>query len=175
MSPKLAHLLVRLYPDSWRERYGAEFETHLQTGGGGLHASVDVVCSALRERIFPSRIKPSRNEPTQMIPTQGLTMNHYPNSVIALTKKPSAFVPLAMSLTALAVVLVHVAVYGVVHEADEGTAAHIWQLLIAGQMPVLAFFLIKWLPRAPRQALYVLVLQAGAVLASMAPVFFLKL
>lgn len=102
-------------------------------------------------------------------------MNHYPNSVIALTKKPSAFVPLAMSLTALAVVLVHVAVYGVVHEADEGTAAHIWQLLIAGQMPVLAFFLIKWLPRAPRQALYVLVLQAGAVLASMAPVFFLKL
>jgi hypothetical protein len=167
MNPKLAHLLVRLYPDSWRERYGVEFETHLQTGGGGLHASVNVVWSALHERIFPSRTKTNS--------TQGLSMNHCPNSVIALTKKPSAFVPLTMSLTALAVVLVHVAIYGVVREADEGTVAHIWQLLMAGQMPVLAFFLIKWLPRAPRQALYVLALQAGAVFASMAPVFFLKL
>jgi hypothetical protein len=42
-------------------------------------------------------------------------------------------------------------------------------------MPVLAFFAIKWLPRAPRQTLYVLALQAGAALASMAPVFFLHL
>ena len=100
-------------------------------------------------------------------------MNQY--SVVALTKKPSAFLPLAMSLTALGVVLGHVAMFGVAHEADEGTAAHIWQLLMAGQMPVLAFFAIKWLPRAPRQTLYVLALQAGAALASMAPVFFLKL
>jgi hypothetical protein len=102
-------------------------------------------------------------------------MNQYPRSVVALTKQPSAFLPLAMSLTALAVVLGHVAIYGVVHEPDEGAAAHIWQLLMAGQMPVLAFFAIKWLPRAPRQTLYVLALQAGAALASMAPVFFLHL
>ena len=100
-------------------------------------------------------------------------MNQY--SVVALTKKPSAFLPLAMSLTALAVVLSHVAMFGVAREADEGAAAHIWQLLMAGQMPVLAFFAIKWLPRAPRQTLLVLAMQAGAALASMAPVFFLKL
>lgn len=100
-------------------------------------------------------------------------MNQY--SVVALTKKPSAFLPIAMSLTALALVLGHIAMFGVVREADEGATAHIWQLLMAGQMPVLAFFAIKWLPRAPRQTLYVLALQAGAVLASMAPVFFLKL
>ena len=30
---------------------------------------------------------------------------------------------------------------------DEGTIAHLWQLLMAGQLPVLAFFAIKWLPR----------------------------
>jgi hypothetical protein len=160
MNPRLAHLLVRLYPRPWRERYGAEFEAHLQSGPGGLPASANAVWSALHEHISP---------------TQGLTMNQYPNSVIALTKKPSAFLPLAMSLTALAVVLGHVAMFGVVHEADEGAAAHIWQLLMAGQMPVLAFFAIKWLPRAPRQTLYVLALQAGAALASMAPVFFLNL
>jgi hypothetical protein len=40
---------------------------------------------------------------------------------------------------------------------------------------VLLYFAIRWLPRAPRQTLYVLMLQAGAVLASMAPVYFLNL
>ena len=102
-------------------------------------------------------------------------MNQSPQSVLALTRQPSAFLPLAMSLTALSVVLGHIAIYGVAREADEGAAAHIWQILMAGQLPILAFFAIKWLPRAPRQALSVLLLQAVAALASMAPVFFLKL
>jgi hypothetical protein len=46
---------------------------------------------------------------------------------------------------------------------------------MAGQAPVVAFFAIKWLPRAPKQALYVLALQAGVALAAMAPVYFLHL
>lgn len=78
-----------------------------------------------------------------------------------------------MSLAALGIVLGHAAMFGVVHEADEGAAAHIWQLLMAAQIPVVAFFAIKWLPRAPRQTLHVLALQAGAALASFASVFFL--
>ena len=94
---------------------------------------------------------------------------------VSLMKKTSAWLPIAMSLTALAVVLVHVARFGVVREADEGTAAHLWQLLMAGQVPVLAFFAVKWLPRAPRQALQILALQAGAALAALAPVFWLGL
>ena len=80
-----------------------------------------------------------------------------------------------MSLTALTLVVVHIAMFGAVREADEGATAHLWQILMAGQMPVLAFFAIKWLPRAPRQTLYVLALQAGAALASIAPVFFFNL
>jgi len=88
-------------------------------------------------------------------------------------KQPSAFLPLAMSLTALGVVLGHVAIYGIVHEADEGAAAHIWQLLMAGQLPIVAFFAFKWLPRAPMRSLRVLALQGGGVLASCAAVFFL--
>ena len=90
-------------------------------------------------------------------------------------KLPSAFLPLAMSLTALVIVLGHVAIYGAAREADEGTAAHLWRILMAGQIPVVAFFAIKWLTRAPKQALYILALQAGAVLAAMAPVYFLHL
>ena len=89
-------------------------------------------------------------------------------------KLPSAVVPLAMSCAALAIVLGHIATSGVARQADEGAAAHLWQLLMAGQLPVVAFFAIKWLPRSPRPALLVLALQAGAALAALAPVFLLN-
>ena len=102
-------------------------------------------------------------------------MNRDSLSFGSVTRMPSAFLPLAMSLTALAVVLGHIAIYGAAREADEGAAAHIWQLLMAGQLPVVAFFAIKWLPKAPKAALGVLALQVGAVLASMAPVFYFNL
>ncbi len=82
---------------------------------------------------------------------------------------------MAMSCAALATVLVTIAVFGVVHEPDEGAAAHIWQLLMAGQMPILAFFVLRWLPRAPKQTVLVFALQAGAVVAALAPVYSLKL
>ncbi len=80
-----------------------------------------------------------------------------------------------MSFAALATVLLHLARFGGVREPDEGSAAHIWQLLMAVQIPIIAFFAIKWLLRAPKEALAVLALQIGAVLAALAPVFLLKL
>jgi hypothetical protein len=92
-----------------------------------------------------------------------------------MLKHPSAFLPVAMSLGALATVLLSVALHGTTPQADEGAAAHIWQLLMAAQVPIVLFFAIKWLPRSPRQALLVLALQAGAGLAALAPVFFLNL
>jgi len=52
-----------------------------------------------------------------------------------------------MSLVALTVVLVHVAIFGVVHELDEGTAAHVFQILLAAQLPAVAYFVFKHLPR----------------------------
>ena len=96
-------------------------------------------------------------------------------SFSTVLKQPSGFLPVAMSLAALAVVAVSISMNGVVHEADEGTAAHLWQLLIAGQLPIVGFFAIKWLPRSPKPALQVLALQAGAGLAALAPVYFLHL
>ena len=93
----------------------------------------------------------------------------------ALLRQPSAFLPLAMSLTALAVVAATVLLHGVHPGEDEGAAAHIFQLLIAGQVPVVGWFAIRWLPRAPRQALHILLLQAGAGLMALAPIFFLGL
>jgi hypothetical protein len=92
-----------------------------------------------------------------------------------MIKQPSAFVPVVMSCAALATVLQHLARFGVVREADEGAAAHIWQLLMAAQIPIMVFFAITWLPRAPKEALPVLALQVAAVLAALAPVFLLGL
>jgi hypothetical protein len=102
-------------------------------------------------------------------------MDQNPRSFAAVLKHPSAFLPVAMSLTALAIVIGHIALFGIAREADEGAAAHVWQLLMAGQLPVLALFVIKWLPRAPKQALCVLALQLVAALFSMAPVYLLNL
>ncbi len=92
-----------------------------------------------------------------------------------IIKYPSAFLPVAMSLAALAVVLAHVALFGAAREADEGTAAHVWQILMAAQVPIVAFFATKWLPQAPKCALPMLARQAGAALAALAPVYFLNL
>ncbi len=79
-----------------------------------------------------------------------------------------------MSLVALALVAAHIALVGIARQADEGTEAHLFQLLMVVQVPIVAFFAIKWLPREPRPALSILVLQAGAALAALAPVFLLN-
>ena len=92
----------------------------------------------------------------------------------ATLKHPTAFIPIVMSVAALAVVLTYVITVGTARQADEGTAAHLWQLLMAGQLPVIALFAIMWLPRDPRQALLVLALQLIAGLAAAAPVFLLN-
>ncbi len=102
-------------------------------------------------------------------------MNQNTSSFAAVLRQPSALLPLAMSLTALAIVIGHLALYGATREADEGAAAHLWQILMVGQLPVLAFFAVKWLPRATKPAMGVLALQAVAVLASATPVFLLNL
>ena len=86
---------------------------------------------------------------------------------------PSAYLPIAMSLAALAIVLVYLALHGPAPQPDENAAAHLWQILMAGQVPIVAFFAIRWLPQSPRKALPILALQVGAALAAMAPVFLL--
>src|SRR5207248_1936709 len=92
-----------------------------------------------------------------------------------ILKRPSACLPLAMSAAALGTVIVHVALFGAAREPDEGSAAHIFQILIAMQVPIVGYFAITWLPRAPRAALGVLSLQALAILVALTPVFLLQL
>jgi hypothetical protein len=92
---------------------------------------------------------------------------------MSILKYPSAFLPVAMSLAALATVLVFITLHGTAPQADEGAAAHIWQLLMVAQAPIVLFFALKWVPRSPKQAVPILALQVVAALAAMAPVFLL--
>lgn len=80
---------------------------------------------------------------------------------------------MAMSLSALALVLGHALVYRVLHEADEGAAAHIWQILMIGQLPFVAFFSLKWLPRQFKESLLLLAILAATWLANFAAVYWL--
>ena len=91
----------------------------------------------------------------------------------SLLKRPSGFLPVVMSLAALTTVVVFLALHGPAPQKDEGAAAHIWQILMAAQAPIVLFFALKWMPQSPKQAVPVLALQVGAAIAAMAPVFLL--
>ncbi len=88
-------------------------------------------------------------------------------------KQPSGLLPIIMSVVALAIVVGHYAAYGIVHEVDEGTPAHLFQLLMVIQLPIIGYFALTWLPRAPSQALRVLALQAAAMIVAFASVYWL--
>lgn len=94
-----------------------------------------------------------------------------------LLRRPSAFLPLAMSAAALILLLAHVAVIGVAaaRQPDEGATAHLFQLLIVAEVPLVAIFASTWLRRAPRLGVAVLALQAAAVMVALAPVYFFNL
>jgi hypothetical protein len=87
-------------------------------------------------------------------------------------RQPTGYVPILMSLGALAMIIWYIAAHGVVHQPDEGAQAHLWQLLVAGQVPLIAYFALRWLPRATGPALVVLALQAAAImLLAVAPLW----
>jgi len=95
---------------------------------------------------------------------------------ISTLRRPSAWTPIAMSLAALALVLGYLALYGIPRRgADEGSTAHTWQLLMAGQLPVIAYFVLRWLPQDPRKSVPILLLQVVAAVAALAPVYLLRL
>ena len=91
-----------------------------------------------------------------------------------LIKQPGAWIPLAMSFMAMTLILGHVAIFGITHETDEGTAAHLFQLLMVAQLPIGAYFAVQWLLRRPKQALLFLALQAAAWIVPVATILWLE-
>lgn len=154
--------LIGLYPKAWRERYGDELNEILREQGG-WRVATDVIKAALAEQLFHSS------------PMGARSMQTYPASVAVLARKPSAMLPIAMSLGALSVVLIAIATGGTKPQPDEGATAHIWQLLMVGQLPFLGWFALRWLKGDPRAGLSVLALWLVAFGASLLPVWLLGL
>jgi hypothetical protein len=91
-------------------------------------------------------------------------------------KKPSAWIPIVMSLLVLGTMLISFAISGLpARQPDEGTAAHLFQIWLVIEVLLVSFFAIKWLPQRPKPALVVLAIQIISALAACAPVFYLGL
>jgi hypothetical protein len=161
MPMKPHHWLTRLYPAAWRDRYGDEMDALIEDEGLGWSAIANVARNALVERFHPSNL--------------GAQIMTYPGNVAALVRKPSGVVPIVMSALAFMTVISAVALFGARPEPDEGAAAHIFQILIAGQVPFLAWFAFHWLRRDVRSAATVIGLQIVAIAIALFPVWYFGL
>ena len=89
----------------------------------------------------------------------------------------TGYTPVLMSLIALAVVwlgLVEIGFDPARYPKDEESAAHIWQLLMGLQVPIIVLFIITNV-RSFTRAVPVLALQLTLVAANIATVYFFKL
>ncbi|MFL6373554.1 MAG: hypothetical protein ACJ73D_02695 [Pyrinomonadaceae bacterium] len=90
-----------------------------------------------------------------------------------MTTVPSAWLPIVISGIMIAGMIWHVARFGLAHQADEGTAAHLFQILTPLEVPIIGYFAAKWLPVEPRWAIMVLIAQLGLIAAIVSAVFVL--
>jgi hypothetical protein len=131
--------------------------------GCGWRDAADVARAALIERLFYSH-------------RMGVeTMKSYPGNIAVLVRKPSAIAPIIMSLAALGVILIAIAIGAAKPEPDENTGAHIWQLLMAGQLPFLGWFALRWLRQDLKAGFSIFGLQIVAFIAALLPVWLLGL
>jgi hypothetical protein len=91
---------------------------------------------------------------------------------VSFGKKPSALIPVVMSLVALVLfgIQLALAIHGVKLERAEGAVAHLYQLLVVGQLPFITFFAFRWLRRAPLQGVPVFAVQVVALATALIPV-----
>jgi len=99
----------------------------------------------------------------------------YKELVSQMIKRPLAWIPVAMSLAILAMVLTTIGISGAVRQQDEGTQAHIFQIWLVLEVVLVTAFAVAWVPRRPKQALIVLAIQILGALAACAPVFYFRL
>ena len=149
--------VYRLYPPWWWRRYGDELQALVEDTGATWTTIADLALAALVVRV-------RQREPAQA----------GPSTVRDLFWSPGGFVPVAMSAGALAVIAGHILTSGIAPQADEGTAAHLWQLLMAGQLPFVGWFALTRVPDCGRRAIAVSAIHAGAISAALFPVWWLR-
>lgn len=86
---------------------------------------------------------------------------------LEVLKTPGALAPLALSAAAFALIaVVTTTQVGVSPDGDEGAPAHLFQLLVLLQVPIIVWFAVSWLPKRPAAAGIILGLQVLAVAAA---------
>ena len=94
----------------------------------------------------------------------------------SLFRYPSGWLPLALSLGMLGVFSLYLG--GVIapdQSGDEGMAAHLFQIWLVAEGFTILLFGLKWLGSRPKDAILVLAVQIGVVIALMSPIFYLHL
>lgn len=92
-------------------------------------------------------------------------------------KKTSAWLPPVMSLIAFALVIIYVYVFGIAQDiqSDEGLPARVFQLLIAGQLPIIAYFIIHQKRKTSKETIQVVLLQLAAAIIPVLLVGYLEM
>ena len=93
-----------------------------------------------------------------------------------LLKRPSAWIPLALTGGMLVIFYLYFA--GVIlpdPAGDEGTGAHLFQLWLVLEFFAVVFFAFKWIPLQPREAFIILGLQILLALVPLSIVYSLRL
>ena len=161
MKRSTADRLAGLYPREWRNRFGDEFVDLLEIQPFGPGTLWDVAVAALNEHALTLNTKEAQVA--------------YVSNVISLAGKPSGFIPLLCSFAALTTVVVALASGAGARQPDEGAAAHIFQVLIVAQAPMLAFFGLRWARKTTWAALTILIAQIFAIGVAIAPVWYFHL
>ena len=99
------------------------------------------------------------------------------DSLFALLNLPSAWLPLVLSFAVILMLIGFLVFVGKpeIPAQDEGVGAHMFQILMGAQLPIVGYFMLRWLPRYPAKGMVVLALVlVGWVLACL-PVYLLGL
>jgi len=98
--------------------------------------------------------------------------------MVEMFRKPSAWLPVALSLVAFGTVLIHVATVGVVAQPvarqDEGAPARVFQALMTGAALLIGYFAIRWLPTAPKVGAAIVALQLVAAAVPIGTIIWLE-
>ena len=161
MRRSTAELLAGFYPREWRNRFGVEFVDLLEGQPLGADVVWDVAVAAMTEHVRYRTTAEARMA--------------YASNVATLAGRPSAFIPLLCSFSALVTVVLALVATSGARQPDEGGAAHIFQLLIVAQAPMLAFFAFRWARKTTWAALTILAAQTFAIAVAIAPVWYFHL
>lgn len=94
-----------------------------------------------------------------------------------LLRRPTASLPIVLSVTALAMVVGYVALFGTTpgpEPHDEGAPARLFQLLMTAQALAIILFAARWMPKAPRQTGAIIALQLLFAAVPIAAIVFLE-